>query len=575
MAEKKNGTTGDDASETGSTPPEQVNPDDMTAEPVASDAADTGAAAESTGFADAKEPEETPAEPAADSDPGASGSPDEWNSPDDPIELKSDPNAPTESEAATISATPPHVVPADPATSPEPERPTAAEAPEAGHDQYGYEEEAGPSFASRALLVLVLLLAGAVAGIWAAPKIASSLPAGMAPVAAWMMPGATLSQDSLDRLEADVTAQVATLEEEVRTLRGELAAVPGQEALDARIADHVGAAVLESEARASDALSAAVAETDTRIAGAVKAAVDDIAAPETRQQLARLQNSLEGQIAQLDDLKTQLQGGIAATAQSTEATAANIDIYRSELEGLRAEVGDLTDSVAGLRERIDTVAATADRSIASAQADLDAAKAAFTDALAASKTEFDAALSEAQDVVEETRESAETAMTEAAIEADIAQIAAALGNAQPYSEPVARLEAGGVAVPAGLAENSADGVPTLLMLRESFSPSAHEAIRAGIVSGAGQGLFSRAQAYLEAQVSNRSLAPKEGLDTDAVLSRMEEALRREDLAGALAEAGHLPSEAAAAMQSWLTRARARAEADAGLVELKAGHPATN
>ena len=45
------------------------------------------------------------------------------------------------------------------------------------------EDEGGTSLATKVLAVLVLLLAGAGLGIWAAPKIAPHLPAGMAPVA--------------------------------------------------------------------------------------------------------------------------------------------------------------------------------------------------------------------------------------------------------------------------------------------------------------------------------------------------------------------------------------------------------
>ena len=43
--------------------------------------------------------------------------------------------------------------------------------------------------AARALTLLVLLLAGAGLGIWAAPKLAPLLPSGMAPVADWLTPG--------------------------------------------------------------------------------------------------------------------------------------------------------------------------------------------------------------------------------------------------------------------------------------------------------------------------------------------------------------------------------------------------
>jgi hypothetical protein len=56
---------------------------------------------------------------------------------------------------------------------------------------------------------------------------------------------------------------------------------------------------------------------------------------------------------------------------------------------------------------------------------------------------------------------------------------------------------------------------------------------------------------------------------------MEDALRRDDLATAIAEAGDLPSEAAAAMSGWLEDARARAAALDGFATLTAETSATN
>ena len=71
------------------------------------------------------------------------------------------------------------------------------------------------------------------------------------------------------------------------------------------------------------------------------------------------------------------------------------------------------------------------------------------------------------------------------------------------------------------------------------------------MAGAGDGVLARSRAFLAAQVASRSLTPQTGTGTDAVLSRMEDRLRHDDLKGVLAEAEQLPSEAAAAMSGWL------------------------
>ena len=95
------------------------------------------------------------------------------------------------------------------------------------------------------------------------------------------------------------------------------------------------------------------------------------------------------------------------------------------------------------------------------------------------------------------------------------------------------------------------------------------------MASAGEGLLGRSNAYLRAQVASRSLTPQEGLSPDAVLSRMEDDLRHDDLAGALTEADDLPSEAAAAMSGWLDEARRRLAAEEGLDALNSALPANN
>ena len=128
-------------------------------------------------------------------------------------------------------------------------------------------------------------------------------------------------------------------------------------------------------------------------------------------------------------------------------------------------------------------------------------------------------------------------------------------------------------MPEGLTAAAASGVPTLAKLRDSFPDAAHEAIRASIMASAGDGVVARSRAFLKAQVASRSLTPQPGMAPDAVLSRMEDRLRRDDLAGAVAEAAQLPSEASAAMGSWLAGARLRLGAEQGLAALDTTLPA--
>ncbi len=398
------------------------------------------------------------------------------------------------------------------------------------------EEEHGSSFAAKALTWLVLLLAGAGLGIWAAPKIAPSLPSGMAPVAAWLSPGQNAAE-----------ARIAELETR----------------LDAGLSD-VGAqvAALDASGDVEAALASVRSELEARIAGTESAltelrdTVSGLDGAETRQRLGRVEAALEGQVAELAGLKDQLTAG--GTTAVGAIGAEQVDLYRSQVEGLRAEMGAVSDSVSVLSSRIDEVAATADRSISAAQLKVEEVQA-----------EAQAALDQAQ-----TNAAAQIGAAEA--QAGALAIATALAAGQPFAEPVATLAADPeIAVPDSLAAAAETGAPTVTQLRDSFPDAAHAAIRAGILASAGDGVLNRSRAFLEAQVATRSLTPQQGLGPDAVLSRMEDHLRRDDLSAALAEAEALPADVSAAMAGWLGDARRRLDAEAGMEALRSSLPTVN
>jgi hypothetical protein len=438
---------------------------------------------------------------------------------------------PAPSEAAAGPDSEPGFVdpPAAPASASEPPawEPEAAPARDhAAEAEEHHEEEAGPSFAARALTFLLVLLAGAGLAIWGAPRLAPHLPAGLAPVAAWLTPGAREAEARIAALEARLDAGLAGFE-------SRFGGVASSGDVDARIA-------------------AAVAATEQRLGGeinALKEAVAQVDGAGARQSIARLQSALDGQAAELATLKEQFTAAAAGAAAGTLSQEAveQIDVYRAELDGLRAEMGTLSDQVQTLGARIDEVAAQADRQIETAQSR-----------------------------VAEIQASADTALGRAEIDGDLALVRAAIAGGQPFAEPLDRIAAHpGVTVPEGLAAAAPTGVATLAALRDSYPDAAHAAIRASVMASAGEGILARTRAFIGAQVASRSLTPRAGADPDAVLSRVEDRLRRDDLDGALAEAGQLPSEAAAAMDEWLGAARLRAGAVAGLASLDSALQAMN
>jgi len=466
----------------------------------------------------------------------------------DPTASETDPNAP-DAERAGADAPPSEGRPvaedplgeprselsAEPASEPQEPAPDPLLATESTaretHDEQledVQEDDGGWSFAARALTFLILLFAGAALGIWAAPRIAPQLPSGMAPVAQWLTPGNVGDEEEIAALNAAVTevqSQVSSLSDRVNGLSASLG--------EGDVASRIAQAVQQARSQTEDEL----ADVREQIAG--------LSGDEVDQRLARLESTLEGQVAELSSLQRQIAGSISSEA--TEQAAEQINVYEAQIEGLRAELGSVSDAVASLRNRIDEVAATADRSIETAQ-----------------------------EQVEQIQTETRTALSNAAIESDVALIRAALAAGQPFSEPATRLaEDPGVSLPEGLRAAADTGAPTLLTLQDRFPDAAHTAIRASIAAGSGEGLLARSRAFIEAQVASRSLTPQEGDHTDAILSRMEEDLRNGDLPAALSEAEALPSEARAAMRSWLDDAQLRAQAEAGLAQLRSSTPATN
>lgn len=399
----------------------------------------------------------------------------------------------------------------EPVAEPVPEDHRRDEAPrdDHAHDEHTEEHaEEGSSFAARVLTGLLLLLVGAGVGIWAAPKVAPALPAGMKPVADWLMPGQT-----------EAEARIAELRGELGTVQSQLGTVSA--GIDGKIGD------VESR------IDSAVGDLRNQISQA-----DDT---DLSQRLDRLEASLAGQTTELTTLKSQITGG--------EGSGAGVDVYRAELDGMRTEIGTLSDKVGGLATQVADVATKSDRQIETTQA-----------------------------TVEQVQTEAAATVDAATSQAALAQIRAAMAaGGVPFAAPLATLaETPDLTLPEGLSAAGESGVASMATLRDSFPDAAHAAIRAAIMGGAENGgILDRSRAFLEAQVATRSLAPRDGVGPDAVLSRMEDKLRHDDLAGAIAESDNLPSEAAQAMSGWLDAAKLRANAETGFGALTADLSAKN
>lgn len=189
--------------------------------------------------------------------------------------------------------------------------------------------------------------------------------------------------------------------------------------------------------------------------------------------------------------------------------------------------------------------------------------AALTASVQAQKAEIDRLLENAQTIEEATAEAARRA----AVQSALTKITAALNAGGGYADAVGELSDSGVTeVPDAIAAPANDGVATLLNLQSDFPDTARSALAAARSAGA-DGDEGGVGGFLRRQLGARSVAPREGSDPDAVLSRAEAAVREGRLADALSELETLPPEAQAAMEDWLSNARARADAEAAVEDL--------
>ena len=165
------------------------------------------------------------------------------------------------------------------------------------------------------------------------------------------------------------------------------------------------------------------------------------------------------------------------------------------------------------------------------------------------QAEIDALLADARLVEQTSQEAASKTLARAAA----SRIITAVESGAPFATALADLEATGATdIPKALKSAARDGVATLAALQGEI-PSAARAALAESPQDAEAGFIG----FLKRQLGARSIAPREGDDADAVLSRIEGAVRQGRLMDALAEAETLPTEAKSAMSDWLEKTTTR------------------
>jgi hypothetical protein len=104
-------------------------------------------------------------------------------------------------------------------------------------------------------------------------------------------------------------------------------------------------------------------------------------------------------------------------------------------------------------------------------------------------------------------------------------------------------------------------------LRTRFPDAARAALQGAQAVPEDASATDRFASFLRKHTNARSLAPRDGDDPDAILSRAEAALEAGDISAALDELGNLPEGAAGPMAAWISDAEARSQALAAMNEM--------
>lgn len=263
---------------------------------------------------------------------------------------------------------------------------------------------------------------------------------------------------------------------------------------------------------------------------------------------AELQDRIAAQQTALDDL------------QSTVEAIPNAPDLSGEVSGLRETLAGLTDRISALESRIAGLEnrpapETGGSEVSASQiSELRTALDAQRKTLDAQRAEIDALKGEAAAEEAAARDSARATLQRAAL----TRVMTALDTGEDFTVALTALRDTGAEVPAALSDVAESGVPTQSALTESFPEAARAALSA--IRNADGGTVSSFGSFFKSQLGLRSLEPREGDDPDAVLSRVEAAVRDGRLGDALAEVDTLPEGARAALSDWAAEAERRTAA---------------
>jgi hypothetical protein len=291
---------------------------------------------------------------------------------------------------------------------------------------------------------------------------------------------------------------------------------------------------------------------------------------------------IETALVQQSEVLAALQEQVANLG-SAEAPSVDLSPVTDEIAALGTRIEETAGAIGALGDRVATLE---ERPVFTGEVAADAAEAA--EAVAAMEEQMRAQEEEAARIAaeaEETARAAEEAIAAAEAEAQAAMAAAeaeaalnelrlAIAEGSPFAEPLAAVAAV-TDVPEALSAAADSGVASLEDIQAAFPAAARAALPVALRETAGDGAVDRFTAFVQGQVGGRAVAPREGDDPDAVLSRAQAAVSAGDLDTALAEIASLPEGALGELSGWISDAEARTAVVAALSSVTAAVTGAN
>ena len=215
---------------------------------------------------------------------------------------------------------------------------------------------------------------------------------------------------------------------------------------------------------------------------------------------------------------------------------------------LTNEIDVLSDRIAMFDERLVTLekqpssdGTLQDTALEAYQRELDALRAQVEEQAGAAMEQLESTRAEAEAIEQAAVQAAQTAQIRSAL----AQIQTALTSGAPMQAALTDLQAAMDAPLPDALTAVADGVPTLAKLQADFPNAARAALAASRADGSSGEQTSAFGSFLREQLNVRSVAPRDGEDADAILSRAQAAVSDGQLQTALDELEALPDVAKA------------------------------